>query len=134
GSAFIGDLAHGWRDAHLAWNNGNTDMWTRAKNSKNTMAYLTRTDIPYHYALADAFTICDAYYCSTTASTDPNRYYVCSGWCGQNGSNDPNSPNTGNTPGNVALVANTGNGVPPLGPVVTNAEASDTTGTRIPSI
>ena len=37
-------------------------MWTRAKNSKNTMAYLKRSDIPYYYALADAFTICDAYF------------------------------------------------------------------------
>jgi phospholipase C len=39
------------------------------------MAYLTRDDIPFHYALADAFTICDNYYCSLLTSTDPNRYY-----------------------------------------------------------
>jgi phospholipase C len=25
-----------------------------------TMAHLVRADIPFHYALADAFTICDA--------------------------------------------------------------------------
>jgi phospholipase C len=28
------------------------------------MAYLTRQDIPFHYALADAFTVCDGYHCS----------------------------------------------------------------------
>ena len=44
------------------------------------MAYLTRDDIPFHYALADAFTICDDYFCSTLTSTDPNRYY-----CGRAG-------------------------------------------------
>jgi phospholipase C len=33
------------------------------------MAYLTRHDIPFHYALADAFTICYAYHCSFMGST-----------------------------------------------------------------
>jgi phospholipase C len=28
------------------------------------MAFLTRDDLPFHFALADAFTVCDAYYCS----------------------------------------------------------------------
>ena len=44
-----------------------------------TMAYLTREDIPFHYALADAFTLCDAYHCSFIGSTDPNRYYMWTG-------------------------------------------------------
>jgi phospholipase C len=121
GLAFLGDLAHAWRDAHGAWNGGRYDKWI-ANKTRNTMAYLQRNDIPYHYALADAFTICDAYHCSTMTSTDPNRYYMWTGWCGQNGSSDPDNPNSGTTPGNVAL-ATSGNGVPPLGPVVTNAEA-----------
>jgi phospholipase C len=41
-----------------------------------TMAYLTRQDIPFHYQLADAFTICDAYHCSLLGPTDPNRLYT----------------------------------------------------------
>jgi phospholipase C len=49
------------------------------------MAYLTREDIPFHYALADAFTICDAYHCSLMGPTDPNRYYMWSGWAGNDG-------------------------------------------------
>src|SRR5262245_60944681 len=76
GLAFIGDLAHAWRDAHQAWNNGNNDLWTRAKNSRNAMAYLVRSDIPYWFALGDAFTICDNYFCSLMTSTDSNRYYM----------------------------------------------------------
>jgi len=123
GLAFIGDLPHAWRDAHQCWNNGRYDMWTRAKGSRNTMAYLKRSDIPYYYSLADAFTICDAYFTSGMMSTDPNRYYHWTGWCGQNGTSSPDGPNTGSTPGTPVLVNNTGNGVPPLGPVVTNAEA-----------
>ena len=49
------------------------------------MAYLTREDIPFHYALADSFTICDAYHCSFIGSTDPNRYYMWTGYTGNDG-------------------------------------------------
>jgi phospholipase C len=49
------------------------------------MAYLTRSDIPYHYALADAFTVCDAYHCSFLGATDPNRYHMWTGWTGNDG-------------------------------------------------
>ena len=37
---------------------------------------------PFHYALADAFTLCDAYHCSLIGSTDPNRFYL---WTGSTG-------------------------------------------------
>ena len=40
------------------------------------MSYMTREDIPYHYALADAFTVGDAYYCSVMGPTNPNRCYM----------------------------------------------------------
>ena len=49
------------------------------------MAYLTREDIPFHYALADAFTVCDAYHCSFIGATDPNRYYMWTGYTGNDG-------------------------------------------------
>ena len=41
-----------------------------------TMGYYTRADIPYYYAVADAFTICDNYFCSVIGPTDPNRLYT----------------------------------------------------------
>ena len=84
GLQFIQDLPHGWNDTHAAWNNGRYDQWVPAKGT-TTMAYLTREDIPFHYALADAFTICDAYHCSFMGSTDPNRYYMWTGFTGNDG-------------------------------------------------
>ncbi|MTD57230.1 phosphocholine-specific phospholipase C [Amycolatopsis pithecellobii] len=84
GLQFIQDLPHGWTDTHAAWNQGRYDNWVPAKGS-TTMAYLTREDIPFHYALADTFTICDAYHCSFMGSTDPNRYYMWTGYTGNDG-------------------------------------------------
>ena len=86
GLQFIEDLAHDWTSTHDAWNNGNFDGWVPSKGT-TTMAYLERADIPFHYALADAFTICDAYHCSILSATDPNRYYMWTGWVGNDGKN-----------------------------------------------
>ncbi|MFF4905603.1 phosphocholine-specific phospholipase C [Streptomyces sp. NPDC001260] len=84
GLAFIQDLPHGWNDGHAAFNGGKYDKWVPSKGS-TTMAYLTREDIPFHYALADSFTVCDAYHCSFIGSTDPNRYYMWTGYTGNDG-------------------------------------------------
>ncbi|MYT30187.1 MULTISPECIES: phospholipase C, phosphocholine-specific [unclassified Streptomyces] len=84
GMQFIEGLNHDWHGGHQAWNNGRYDQWIPAKGT-GTMAYLTRKDIPFHYALADAFTICDAYHCSLMSSTDPNRYYLWTGYVGNDG-------------------------------------------------
>ncbi len=75
GLQFLADLAHDWTTTHAAWNHGNYDQWVPSKTPL-TMAYLTRADIPFHYALADAFTICDAYHCSVLSQTDPNRFHL----------------------------------------------------------
>ena len=56
-----------------------------AEQGPTTMAHLTRSDIPFHYALADAFTVCDAYHCSLLGPTDPNRYHMWTGWVGNDG-------------------------------------------------
>ena len=87
GLQFLEDLAHDWNTTHWAWNNGAWDQWIPAKTA-TTMAYLTRDDIPFHYALADAFTICDAYHCSLMTCTDPNRYYMWTGYTGNDGKGD----------------------------------------------
>ncbi|QAU24362.1 phospholipase C, phosphocholine-specific [Dyella sp. M7H15-1] len=84
GLQFLEDLAHDWTSTHAAWNQGQYDQWVPSKGT-TTMAYLTRDDIPFHYALADAFTICDAYHCSVMGPTDPNRYYMWTGWVGNDG-------------------------------------------------
>ncbi|MER6208447.1 phosphocholine-specific phospholipase C [Streptomyces sp. NPDC001642] len=84
GLQFIQDLPHSWNDGHAAFDGGKYDKWVPSKGS-TTMAYLTREDIPFHYALADSFTICDAYHCSFIGSTDPNRYYMWTGYTGNDG-------------------------------------------------
>jgi phospholipase C len=86
GLAFFEDLPHDWASTHRAWNGGKYDAWVPNKGT-STMAYLTRNDIPFHYALADAFTVCDAYYCSFLGPTDPNRYHMWTGWTGNDGKN-----------------------------------------------
>ena len=47
-----------------------------ANDAVLTMSYYTRADLPYYYAVADAFTICDNYFCSVIGPTDPNRLYT----------------------------------------------------------
>jgi phospholipase C len=84
GMQFLEDLEHDWTTTHLAWNNGNYDQWVPAKTYL-TMAHLQRADIPFHYALADSFTICDGYHASLLGPTDPNRYHMFSGWVGNSG-------------------------------------------------
>lgn len=70
---------HGWSSGHLAWNNGHYDQWVNQKQDVMTMGYLKRQDVSFHYSLADAFTICDAYFCSVHSATCPNRIYMWSG-------------------------------------------------------
>ena len=46
------------------------------------MGYYMRAELAFHYALADAFTVCDAYHCSLQGGTNPNRLFL---WSGSNG-------------------------------------------------
>jgi phospholipase C len=66
------------------FNGGNWDQWLPTKTT-TCMAHMQRSDLPFHYALADAFTVCDGYYCSVLGPTDPNRYYMWTGWDGNDG-------------------------------------------------
>jgi len=74
----LGDLDHSWYKTHSAINNGIYNAWP-ANKTDMTMGYHLRSDLPFHYALADAFTICDAYYCSMPGPTHPNRAYLMTG-------------------------------------------------------
>lgn len=75
------DISHDWVPQHQSWDNGNMDGFVNSRLAINsndavlTMGYYTRADIPYYYALADAFTLCDNYFCSVIGPTDPNRLY-----------------------------------------------------------
>jgi phospholipase C len=78
-----GDLDHSWDGDHEARNGGLWNNWVAAK-SEETMGYFTRNEIPFQYAVADAFTICDGYHQGIMAPTSPNRMYfwtgTSSGW------------------------------------------------------
>ncbi|MEP6684087.1 MAG: phospholipase C, phosphocholine-specific [Parafilimonas sp.] len=84
---WMGSLPHSRESQVGARNNGRHDNWIDAKKSSDedyaymplTMGYYTREDIPFYYALADAFTVCDQHFCSSLTPTDPNRLYFWSG-------------------------------------------------------
>src|SRR5687768_4863243 len=71
-STWMGSLPHSWTDQVDARNDGRYDRWLDVKRSGDrdfaamplTMGYYTREDIPFYYALADAFTVCDQNFCS----------------------------------------------------------------------
>jgi phospholipase C len=72
------DLDHGWDSQHGAIAAGRMDAWPLNKTDMS-MGYFLREDIPFHYALADAFTICDHYFCSIAGPTCPNRTMLWTG-------------------------------------------------------
>src|SRR5580698_6846276 len=87
------DLSHAWSTLHHSWNDGKFDGWVSSHRASDgssgplTMGHYTREDIPFYYALADAFTICDGYHASVIGPTDPNRYYWMTGTIDPNGNN-----------------------------------------------
>ncbi len=97
--------SHDWIPQHDSWDNGAMDGFVTARLNKKydsydgaaaqySMAYFKRDDIPFQWALADAFTICDGYHCSVLGPTWPNRLYLMTGQI------DPLGANGGPTYGN----------------------------------
>lgn len=85
---------HSWEDQVDARNDGKYNGWIEAKRTGNefshiplTMGYYNREDLPFYYALADAFTVCDQHFCAALTGTTTNRTYF---WTGKthNGPND----------------------------------------------
>jgi phospholipase C len=102
GAQAIPSTSHAWTVQHEAWNGGLMDSWFTAHipadgavNAQFVMGYYEREDVPYHFALAEAFTICDGYHCSLLGPTWPNRMYLMTGW------NDPNATGGGPIISNV---------------------------------
>jgi phospholipase C len=86
-ATWLGSLPHSWRDQSDARNFGNHDRWLDVKGSGRkdcagmplTMGYYDREDLPFYYALADGFTICDQHFCSSLTGTTPNRLHLWTG-------------------------------------------------------
>lgn len=94
----VADLPHGWEDANGASRQGRWDGWIPWK-TELTMGHYRREDIPFQFALAEAFTICDAYHCSVHGQTNPNRLFI---WAG---GNDPRGLGGGPVVANSSGVA-----------------------------
>ncbi|NLR57859.1 phospholipase C, phosphocholine-specific [Chitinophaga polysaccharea] len=86
-ATWMGDLPHSRPSQVDAYNRGRYDKWLIAKRPGNreytgmplTMGYYTREDLPFNYAMADAFTVCDQHFCSAMTSTTPNRSFFWTG-------------------------------------------------------
>ncbi|HEY6467722.1 MAG TPA: alkaline phosphatase family protein [Candidatus Acidoferrales bacterium] len=81
----IPSTSHAWAVQHEAWNGGKMDQWLQAhrkadgRNGPFCMGYYSREDVPFQFALAESFTICDEYHCSVMGPTWPNRMYWMTG-------------------------------------------------------
>jgi len=81
-STWIGGLPHSWPDQVDARNGGKYDKWLIAKPRRElplTLGHYARRDIPFYYALGDAFTVCDQAFCSSLTGTTANRLFLWSG-------------------------------------------------------
>ncbi|QXV65541.1 phospholipase C, phosphocholine-specific [Mucilaginibacter sp. 21P] len=86
-ATWMNSLPHSWSNQVNARNDGKFDKWLIEKQSGNpeykdmplTLGFHTREDLPFNYALADAFTICDQHFCSSLTGTTPNRSFLWTG-------------------------------------------------------
>ena len=89
----VSGTPHDYMDAQQAWDGGRMYQWPRYKQNQS-MGYYEQQEVEFQYALAEAFTLCDAYHCSTHGGTNTNRLFH---WTG---TNDPlamsNGPSTRN--------------------------------------
>jgi phospholipase C len=82
----IPSTSHAWSVQHASWDSGAMDSFVTAHLAANgangpyTMGYYTRDDIPFQWALAQSFTVCDNYHCSVLGPTWPNRLYHMSAY------------------------------------------------------
>jgi phospholipase C len=81
------DLTHDWGPMHECWNHGKMNSWVKVHTRPEwegpkgtmTMGYYERAQLPFHWALADHFTLGDAYHASILGPTHPNRLMANSG-------------------------------------------------------
>lgn len=81
---WMGSLPHSWTNQVDARNDGKYDRWLEVKRSGYddmpfTLGHYSREDLPFYYALADAFTVCDHHFCSSLTGTTPNRLFFWTG-------------------------------------------------------
>lgn len=77
----VNGTPHSWGDAQAAWDGGRMNQWPRYKHTES-MGYYLEAEVPFQYALANAFTVCDSYHCGMHTGTNSNRLFH---WTGTNG-------------------------------------------------
>jgi phospholipase C len=95
----VSGTPHSWGDAQNAWDGGRMYQWPRYKTTAS-MGYFQEAEVPFQYALANAFTVCDSYHCGMHTGTNSNRLFH---WTGTNGP----SGQTGSGTAGVASIDNT---------------------------
>ncbi len=91
---------HGWEFVRQTWNGGLNDAFVRVNaghGQAEVMSYLSRDQLPFQYALADNFTVCDRWFSSFMGQTWPNRFYLHAATSGGRRENRPlwlNTPPT----------------------------------------
>lgn len=95
----VSGTPHSWKDGQDAWDAGRMGDWVKHKQPQS-MGYFKKAEVEFQFALANAFTLCDAYHCAMHAGTNPNRKFI---WTGTNGP----------TGANVASVVNEFDGLGP---------------------
>jgi phospholipase C len=86
-ATWMDSLPHSWGNQVSSRNDGKFDQWLENKRNSIpeysdmplTLGYYTREDLPFYYALADAFTVCDQNFCSSLTGTNPNRLFFWTG-------------------------------------------------------
>ncbi|MDD3762112.1 MAG: phospholipase C, phosphocholine-specific [Nevskiales bacterium] len=78
----VSGTPHSWDNATPAWNKGRFGHWPTFKEPQS-MGYYREEELPLQFALANAFTLCDAYHCAFQGNTNPNRLFMFTG------TNDP---------------------------------------------
>ncbi|NOK24223.1 phospholipase C, phosphocholine-specific, partial [Corallococcus carmarthensis] len=63
-----------------AWDLGRMSKWPTYKQTQS-MGYYKQAELDFQFALANAFTLCDAYHCSFHGGTNTNRLFH---WTGTN--------------------------------------------------
>ncbi|MGA9658365.1 MAG: phospholipase C, phosphocholine-specific, partial [Asticcacaulis sp.] len=89
----VDSTPHSWSNGQQSWDHGRMGRWPDVKHN-HCLGFFRREDIPFQFALAETFTICDAYHCAIQTGTNSNRVFQ---WCGHN---DPHAQAGGPVIGN----------------------------------
>ncbi len=82
----VSGTPHSWTDGQYAWDHGRMGSWVQYKQPQS-MGYYKQQEVEFQFALANAFTLCDAYHCAMHTGTNSNRMFIWTGTNGPTGAN-----------------------------------------------